>query len=262
MRPLAHDDCCNYGNQAALQEATMRITVSIDQVERLAPDICAAYRGAFGAGQAVLDRYRISATRLRVVHFVAQTLHESAAYTRESENLNYCAERLAVVWPARFRPYGPLDPALYAHNPRLLANAVYGGRMGNTDPDDGYLYRGRGLLQLTGRAGYAAATALVRQGQRGAPDFVREPDAVSAAAWCLQVAGAVWAAKDCNALADRDDVEAVTLRLNGGTVGLAEREEWTRRAGLVWRCGCEGGALSRRCPVAAAAAPAAPRCCR
>lgn len=215
----------------------MRITVSIDQVQRLAPDIRAPYRAAFAAGQAVLDRYLISATRLRVVHFIAQTLHESAAYTCEEENLSYCAERLAAVWPARFQPCGPLEPERYAHNPRLLANAVYGGRMGNIDPDDGYLYRGRGLLQLTGRAGYAAATALLRQGQRGAPDFVREPDAVSAAAWCLHVAAAVWAAKDCNALADRGDVEALTARLNGGTVGLAERQEWARRAALVWRRG-------------------------
>jgi putative chitinase len=220
-----------------LQEATMPITVSIDQVQGLAPAIRPGYRAAFAAGQAVLDRYLISATPLRVAHFVAQTLHESAAYTREFENLNYCAERLAVVWPARFGPCGPLDPELYAHNPQLLANAVYGGRMGNVDPGDGYLYRGRGLLQLTGRAGYAAATVQVRQGQRDAPDFVRDPDAVCAPAWCLQVAAAVWAAKNCNALADDDDVAALTVRLNGGTVGLGEREELTRRTREVWRGG-------------------------
>jgi putative chitinase len=235
MRPLAQAICCNYGNQVAPQEATMRIAVSIDQIQRLAPDIRPAYRDAFAAGQAVLDRYLISATPLRVAHFIAQTLHESAAYTREFENLNYGAQRLAVVWPSRFKPCGPLDPELYANNPQLLANAVYGGRMGNIDPDDGYLYRGRGLLQLTGRAGYAAATIQVRRGHRDAPDLVRDPDAVSGAAWCLQVAAAVWAAKDCNALADRDDVAALTMRLNGGTVGLAERLEWTRRTGQVWR---------------------------
>jgi putative chitinase len=213
----------------------MRITVSIEQLEGLAPDIRPAYRDAFAAGQVVLDRYGISATRLRVAHFIAQTLHESAAYTRESENLNYCAERLVVVWPARFQPCGPLEPEQYANNPPLLANAVYGGRMGNIEPDDGYLYRGRGLLQLTGRAGYEAATRLVRAGHCDAPDFVLDPDAVSSASWCLHVAAAAWAAKGCNALADRDDVCALTNRLNGGTVGLAERLALTGRTRQVWR---------------------------
>jgi putative chitinase len=235
MRPLAQPNCCNYGNQVAPQEAAMRITVSIDQVQRLAPDILPAYRDAFAAGQAVLDHYAISATPLRVAHFIAQTLHESGAYTREFENLNYRAERLAAVWPSRFQPGGPLDPQRYANNPQLLADAVYGGRMGNIDPGDGYRYRGRGLLQLTGRGGYAAATIEVRRGHCDAPDFVRDPDAVSCASWCLQVAAAVWAAKDCNVLADRDDVCALTARLNGGTVGLAERQEWTRRTREVWR---------------------------
>jgi putative chitinase len=213
----------------------MGVTVSIDQVMELAPDIRPAYRDAFGAGQEVLDRYFITASPLRLAHFVAQTLHESAAYTTEFEDLNYSAARLQVVWPSRFRPGGPLDPELYAHNPQLLANAVYGGRLGNVGPGDGYLYRGRGLLQLTGRAGYVDATIQVRQGHCDAPDFVLDPDAAASAPWCLQVAAAAWSAKDCNALADRDDVRALTLRLNGGTVGLAERLEWTRRARLLWR---------------------------
>lgn len=213
----------------------MRVTVSLDQLNRLAPDMRPAYRDAFGRGQAVLDRYGISARPLRVAHFIAQTLHESAAYTLLFENLNYSAARLAVVWPARFLPHGPLDPQLYAYRPRELANVVYGGRMGNLEPDDGYTYRGRGLLQLTGRENYAEATAQVRQAPYAAPDFVGEPDAVTSAGWCLHVAAAAWAAKDCNALADCDNVRALTLRINGGATGLAERLEWTRRTRLVWR---------------------------
>ncbi|HEX9173190.1 MAG TPA: lytic enzyme [Telluria sp.] len=213
----------------------MGVTVSIDQVAGLAPNMRSPYRAAFERGQAVLDRYGISATPLRVVHFVAQTLHETGAYMLLAENLDYSAARLVAVWPARFRPKGALDPAQYAHRPELLADAVYGGRMGNTDPGDGYAYRGRGMLQLTGRANYAEATRQLRQGRADSPDFVLAPDAVADAEWCLAVAAAAWAAKGCNALADQDDVRALTRRINSGDTGLAERIEWTRRARLVWR---------------------------
>ena len=213
----------------------MGVNVSLDQLIGLAPAICPAYRDAFGQGQAVLDRYGISATPLRVAHFVAQTLHESAAYTLLFENLNYSAARLPVVWPARFLPGGPLDPARFAYQPQQLANAVYGGRMGNRAPEDGFTYRGRGMLQLTGRANYADATTQVGRRHPGAPDFVADPDAVTSAGWCLHVAAAAWAAKGCNGVADRDDVAEVTARINGGAIGLAERIEWTRRTRLVWR---------------------------
>jgi putative chitinase len=212
----------------------MTVTVSIDQIAGLAPRMTAPYRAAFSEGQAVLDGYGIAATPLRVAHFVAQTLHETGAYTLLVENLDYSAGRLTQVWPGRFRPKGPLDPAQYAHQPELLANVVYGERMGNLDPGDGYRYRGRGLLQLTGRGGYAGVTAQLRQRQPDAPDFVDDPDAVSGEKWCLAVAAAVWAARGCNALADQDDVAALTLRINNGLTGLAERSEWTRRTRLVW----------------------------
>src|SRR5690349_18106471 len=112
------------------------------------------YRAAFTSGQPVLDQWGISASPLRVAHFLAQVLHESQALTVEYENLHYAAARLAKVWPARFRPHGPLDPAPYVRDPRKLADLVYGGRMGNTAPGDGYTYRGRGMLQLTGRSAY------------------------------------------------------------------------------------------------------------
>lgn len=212
----------------------MAVTVSLDQLTGLAPHISPVYRDAFSQGQPVLALYGISDTPLRVAHFVAQTLHESAAYTLLYENLNYSAARLAVVWPSRFLPNGPLDPEKYARQPQLLANAVYGGRMGNTGPDDGFAFRGRGMLQLTGRGNYADATVQVRRRQRDGPDFAADPDAVNSAAWCLHVAAAAWAAKGCNGVADRDDVTEVTARINGGAIGLAERTEWTRRTRLVW----------------------------
>lgn len=213
----------------------MSVVVTLDQLARLAPQAGAVYRDAFGAGQPVLARYGVLAKRLRVVHFMAQVLHESGALTLQFENLRYSAEGLVKTWPRRFRPLGPLEPEDFANNPEKLANEVYGGRMGNVGPGDGYLYRGRGLLQLTGKDSYARATTFLRQGTPGAPDLTREPDAVVAAAWCLHVAAAEWAARGCNQAADQDDVAKVTRLINGGEIGLSERIMWTAKTRRVWR---------------------------
>ena len=125
----------------------MTVKVTADQILHLAPNARSSYREALQNGQAVLDQYKISETPLRVAHFMAQMLHESGGLAIQFENLNYSAERLPKVWPMRFKPKGSLNPADYANNPQKLANEVYGGRMGNTGPNDGFTYRGRGLLQ-------------------------------------------------------------------------------------------------------------------
>jgi putative chitinase len=212
----------------------MPVSVTFDQIGRLAPRIHPGYRDAFADGQAVLDHYGISESTLRVAHFFAQILHESAGLTVQFENLDYSAGRLSVVWPSRFRPAGPLDPARYAHNQQRLANAVYGGRMGNLGPGDGYTFRGRGLLQLTGRDSYAEATALLRLSFPEAPDFTRDPELVLSPAWCLHVAASAWLARDCNRLADQDALPELTIRINGGLIGLPERLAWFKRTRLVW----------------------------
>jgi putative chitinase len=212
----------------------MTVSVTLEQLARLAPCMRPCYREAFRNGQAALDRWGVSKSTQRVAHFLAQVLHESQALTVEYENLDYSAARLAKVWPSRFRPTGPLSPAPYAHNPRKLANLVYGKRMGNAAPDDGYAYRGRGLLQLTGKDSYARATRAVRACIPGSPDFVASPDAVLDPRWCLDVAGATWQAKGCNELADRDDLGQLTRRINGADNGLAERDAWCRSAGAIW----------------------------
>ena len=160
---------------------------------------------------------------------------ESGGLTRQIESLNYSAQRLPQVWPSRFKPTGPLDPAAFAHNEQKLGNQVYGGRMGNTGPNDGFTYRGRGLLQLTGKESYESATRTVRAQNPAAPDFVAAPDAVFSAQWCLVVAAAEWTAKGCNALADEDDIRKVTRRINGGLIGLRDRMEWLRLTRAVLR---------------------------
>jgi putative chitinase len=212
----------------------MPTPITLDEIQRIAPNARSTYRDAFQNGQAVLDQAGISTTPLRVAHFMAQVFHETSGLTILIESLNYSAERLPKVWPTRFKPTGPLDPALFAHNQEKLANEVYGGRMGNTEPNDGFTYRGRGLLQLTGRDSYQEATATLRAQNPAAPDFVTSPDEVFGSQWCLAVAAAEWASKGCNTFADQDDVRKVTRAINGGLIGLAERTEWLRLAKAVW----------------------------
>jgi putative chitinase len=212
----------------------MPVAVTLAQIQRLAPNARSSYREAFQNGQALLDQAGISDNALRVAHFMAQVLHESSELCFQIESLNYSPERLPKVWPSRFKPKGLLDPLEYAHNQEKLGNAVYGGRLGNNGPNDGFTYRGRGLLQLTGRDSYAEATTTLRRQNPAAPDFVAMPDAVFSAEWCLAVAAAKWASVGCNALADQDDVRRVTKAINGGLIGLSDRIDWLRRTKAVW----------------------------
>jgi putative chitinase len=212
----------------------MPVHVTLEQIQRLAPNARSSYREAFLNGQPLLDQFDISAMPLRVAHFIAQVLHETGGLAVQIESLNYSAPRLPKVWPSRFQPTGPLDPAAFAHNQQKLGNEVYGGRMGNTGPNDGFTYRGRGLLQLTGKDSYQEATATLQASDPGAPDFVALPDAVFSAQWCLAVAAAKWAARGCNAFADQDNVRRVTRAINGGLIGLADRMEWLRLTKEVW----------------------------
>jgi len=157
-------------------------------------------------------------TPLRVAHFLAQTAHESAGYTALVENLNYGAPGLLATWPKRFDAE---RAAAYARQPEKIANYVYADRMGN-GPEasgDGWRFRGRGILQLTGRATYRAA------GEALGFDLEAEPDLLATPRLAALAAGWYWAARGINALCDRDDVIAVTEAVNGGRNGLEHRVE-------------------------------------
>jgi putative chitinase len=212
----------------------MATPITLNQIRRLAPNARSSYRQAFESGQTLLEQSGIAASPLRVAHFMAQVLHESTGLSRQIESLNYSAERLPKVWPSRFRPKGPLDPMAFAYNQERLGNEVYGGRMGNDQPGDGFKYRGRGLLQLTGKDSYRGATTTLRNQNPAAPDFVIAPDEVFSAQWCLAIAAAEWSARGCNALADLDNIQRVTRAINGGLIGLSDRMEWLRLAKAVW----------------------------
>ncbi len=158
-------------------------------------------------------------TRPRLAHFLATVLHESGDLTRVVENLNHSAEGLMRIWPHRFeaedaRRWGrtPDHPA----DERAIAERAYGGRMGNgpAGSGDGYLFRGRGLIQVTGRENYRTAGAALGVPLSALPRWMetREGAARSAAWW--------WNAHGCNALADDGDIVALRRRVNGGVLGL------------------------------------------
>lgn len=169
-------------------------------------------------------------TPRRVAHFMAQLHHESAGFTRLEESFRYRPERLDAMFSA---VRGMTDAeALLKRGPAAVASRVYANRLGNGDAasGDGWRYRGRGLVQLTGRANYAAASEWIGRDLEGEPELAADP------AVACEIAAAWWARKEVNAAADRDDLRAVTRAVNGPALaGLNDRETQLRRAKGVWR---------------------------
>ena len=154
--------------------------------------------------------------------FLGQCGHESAGFTALVENLNYKAESLCKVWPKRFPSLEMAQP--YHRNPEAIANHVYANRMGNGDEDsgDGWNFRGRGLIQLTGRDNYRAC------GEALGADLESDPDLVSQPMYAALSAGWFWHKNHLNNIAQ--DITAVTKKINGGTHGLEDRVARTQRA--------------------------------
>lgn len=149
--------------------------------------------------------------------FLPQIIHESQGMTRLVENLSYSSERLMVVWPSRFPTWASTVP--YARNPEALANHVYGRRLGNTSPGDGWKYRGRSFIMTTGFDNYARVGDLIGQDLTIMPELLEQPH------FALEAAIAWWEDKIPDSMLG--DPEKVTRRVNGGLIGLAEREELT-----------------------------------
>lgn len=166
-------------------------------------------------------------TLLRQAHFLAQLAHESNGFTALTENLMYSEQGLLQTFKARVTPQQARE---MARKPERIANHVYGSRLGNHAPGDGWRYRGRGLIQLTGRDNYEACTRALTALDPLFPDLVETPDAASVPAYAPVIAGWFWASRRLNPLADRDDLVAVTKAINGGTHGLKDREQWLVRA--------------------------------
>ena len=167
----------------------------------------------------VMDKFQIN-TPLRLCHFLAQCGHESGNFKAVNENLNYGAKGLRGIFPKYF----PTDAlaAEYERKPEKIANKIYGGRMGN-GPEatgEGYKYRGRGYIQLTGKDNYGAFDKVV-------PETILEPPALVATKYPLLSAAWFWNSRGLNALSDKGAtdaaVTAITKKVNGGTIGLADR---------------------------------------
>lgn len=171
------------------------------------------------AAPGALDRAVIT-TPLRVHHFMAQIAVESGGLSKLEENLNYSAKRLTQVWPKRFPTIAAATP--FARNPEKLANKVYGGRLGNTQPGDGWRYRGSGLMQTTGRGNFRAA------GHEDDPETLRQP------AGALASALKFWTDHNCNAFADRNDIVGLRKVINGGDNGLDDARIWLAKAKRVF----------------------------
>jgi len=205
------------------------ISVTLDQLRALAPTLHLSYIRAADSLDEVLARFEISATPLRLAHFFAQVLHESGGFRVFEEDLTYrSAARIRAVFGAkRFPTLAAAEP--FVNNPIALARKVYGGRMGNTvTNDDGWNFRGRGPLQLTGRENYQ------RFGKLIGVDLIADPGLVNDRRSLFAIPAAYWNQRACNAAADRDDLEAVTKLVNGGLVGLSDRAAWLKKTKAVF----------------------------
>lgn len=186
------------------------------------------------AVEATCQEFEIN-TPERIASFLAQTSHESGGYTMLSENLFYKAATLAACWPNRFAELGPdkkpkkdekgkLIPTAVANSiagkPELIANLVYSSRMGNgpAESGEGWKYRGRGLKQLTGKDNYT------RCGNALGVDLVSNPDLLLEPLYASRSAGWFYKANNLSAFADVGDIKGMTKKINGGFIGLEQRQ--------------------------------------
>jgi putative chitinase len=157
-------------------------------------------------------------TTLRIAHFMAQCSHESGDFNYTVENLNYDSNGLLKIFPYYFKSVS--GATLYAHNPEKIANYVYANRLGNGDVNsgDGWKYRGRGILQITGRRRYDQI------GKQLSMDFITHPELVETPEFACKTAGLYWKNNNINHYADLNNILGCTLAVNGGYNGLDDRK--------------------------------------
>jgi putative chitinase len=164
--------------------------------------------------QETFEKYQIN-TPKRQACFIGQCMHESGGFKFLKENLNYSAKALMATWPSRFPDMDTAEK--YERQPEKIANKVYSGRMGNTEDGDGAKYIGRGLIQLTGKDNYRAF------GEAIGEDLVSNPQLVEEPRYAALSAGWFWNKRGLNSLADAMDITTLTVRINGGKIGIDDR---------------------------------------
>jgi putative chitinase len=167
----------------------------------------------------LVEKFNVTSA-LRLSHFLAQCAHESGNFKLVSENLNYSADGLLKIFPKYFKDKATADA--YARKPEKIANRVYASRMGNGDEasGDGYKFRGRGFIQLTGKSNYQAFSDFIKEDCVANPDLVATKYPLTSAAFFFDK-NKLW--DICDKGATPDVVTLVTKRVNGGTHGLDDR---------------------------------------
>ncbi len=198
----------------------------VDAVIRVAPHAQANYLDAIRQGDQLFQRNGIT-TPLRIAHFFAQALHETGGFTILRENMNYSAPRLLEIFGVNRHSAAitPPEATVLANHPEAIAERVYGlgnphkaQELGNTQPGDGFRYRGNGVLQMTGRGAHR------KTGLACGVDFEGNPDLATAPEHALKPALQEWTENGLNAFADKNDIRTITLKINGGFNGFAERQ--------------------------------------
>jgi putative chitinase len=188
-------------------------------LQKAVPSISAANRAKYVPFLVeLMPKYNID-TALRQRHFLAQLLHESGEFSVVRENLNYSASGLLKTFPKYFNG---AQAAAYARQSEKIANRVYANRLGNGNENsgDGWKYRGGGLIQTTGKSNYKAT------GEAIGVDLVKNPELITEPKNAVASACYFWHKNNLNSLADKDDILAVTKRINGGTNGLEDRKKY------------------------------------
>ncbi|WP_040064430.1 glycoside hydrolase family 19 protein [Pseudomonas batumici] len=203
------------------------MAITLSQLLTIMPN-ARAQAGVFvPALNTAMNDYQI-VTAQRVAAFLAQAGHESGQLQSVVENLNYGAQALVATWPSRFTP----DlAAQVARQPEQIANIVYASRMGNGDESsgDGWNYRGRGLIQITGRDNYLQCSL----GLFGDERLLQQPELLEQPQWAAESAAWFWEQQGLNELADADQFNSITRKINGGLNGLEDRLQLWARARAV-----------------------------
>ncbi|WP_321837821.1 glycoside hydrolase family 19 protein [Pseudomonas kulmbachensis] len=190
------------------------MSITTQQLLQILPNAGQSAGVFVSALNTAMNHYQIVGLK-RVAAFIAQVGHESGQLKCLVENLNYSADALRKTWPSRFDV--ELATAV-ARKPEHIANIAYGNRMGNTASGDGWKYRGRGLIQVTGKANYRACGETLGLDLITQPELLEKPQhACMSAAW-------FWASNGLNTLADAGKFDAITQRINGGHNGAADRQ--------------------------------------
>jgi len=213
------------------------IPVTKAQLLSLAPNARPDYLQTFESADQVFAKYGVNDNALRLAHFMAQVLHETGAFTILYESLNYTPQALISLFSrARIsvddaNKYGRTDQ--HVADQKMIGDTIYGGpwgklNLGNTDTDDGYNFRGTGLLQMTGRG---SRTTI---GTKLGVDLVNNPANAADPLYLLAIACEEWNEKGCSPFADKDDILTITKKINGGTNGLDSRKDWLVKTKAIW----------------------------